>query len=292
MGIYDRSGAPVDRTLLQALAHFLSYRGPDGRETWSSGPMGLGHTMLRTTRESQIERQPASLDGRFWITADARIDCREELEKLRSTQKNYGTPGLTATDSELILRSYAAWGEECVQHLRGDFAFAIWDAQKKLLFCARDHFGVKPFYYAELGELFLFSNTLDCLRQHPEVSEELNDAAIGDFLLFGLNCDVATTTFRDIRRLPAAHSMTISSEGLRIQRYWSAPTEGRIRYQRMEDYVEHFQNLAASGCGGPHARRIVSAYCSAAAWIPRRLRRRHANSPGVPAGLRICAPTP
>jgi asparagine synthase (glutamine-hydrolysing) len=242
VGIYDRNGAPVDRALLRALAHFLSYRGPDWRDTWSSGAIGFGHTLLRTTRESQLERQPANLDDRFFITADARIDCREEL-RIKIAEKNYGTPGRTATDSELILHSYAAWGAECVQHLRGDFAFAIWDARKKLLFCARDHFGVKPFYYSELGELFLFSNTLECLRQHPEVSEELNDAAIGDFLLFGLNCDAATTTFRDIRRLPAAHVMTVSSEGLRIQRYWSAPTEGRIRYNRLEDYVEHFQIL-------------------------------------------------
>jgi asparagine synthase (glutamine-hydrolysing) len=185
VGIYDRSGAPVDQALLRALAHFLSYRGPDWRDTWSSGAIGFGHTLLRTTRESQLERQPASLDGQFFITADARIDCREEL-RIKIAQKNYGTPGRTATDSELILHSYAAWGAECVEHLRGDFAFAIWDARKKLLFCARDHFGVKPFYYAELGELFLFSNTLDCLRQHPDVSERLNDAAIGDFLLFGL----------------------------------------------------------------------------------------------------------
>jgi len=242
VGIYDRSGAPVDRSLLQALAHFLAYRGPDARETWSQGAMGLGHTMLRTANEAQFERQPASLDGQLWITADARIDCREELEK-KLEQQGCGAAGRAVTGSGLILRAYAAWGAECVQHLRGDFAFAIWDARKKLLFCARDHFGVKPFYYSELGELFLFSNTLDCLRQHPCISEELNDAAIGDFLLFGLNCDVATTTFRDIRRLPAAHAMTISSEGLRIQRYWSAPTEGRIRYKRAEDYVEHFQIL-------------------------------------------------
>jgi asparagine synthase (glutamine-hydrolysing) len=242
VGIYDRSGAPVDRALLRALTHFLSYRGPDWRDTWSSGPIGFGHTMLRTTRESQIERQPASLDGQLWITADARIDCREEL-RTKLAQKSHGAPGRTAPDSDLILHAYAAWGADCVQHLRGDFAFAIWDARKKLLYCARDHFGIKPFYYSELGELFLFSNTLDCLRQHPDVSEELNDAAIGDFLLFGLNCNVATTTFRDIRRLPAAHTMTISSEGLRIQRYWSAPTDGRIRYHRAEDYVEHFQIL-------------------------------------------------
>jgi asparagine synthase (glutamine-hydrolysing) len=242
VGIYDRSGAPVDRALLQALAHFLSYRGPDGRDTWSSGPIGFGHTMLRTTRESQFERQPASLDDQLWITADARIDCREELET-KLAQKGHGAPCRTATDSDLILHAYAAWGADCVQQLRGDFAFAIWDARKKLLFCARDHFGVKPFYYSELGEFFLFSNTLDCLRQHPEVSERLNDAAIGDFLLFGFNCDDATTTFCDIRRLPAAHAMTISSEGLRIQRYWSVPTEGRIRYRRAEEYVEHFQIL-------------------------------------------------
>ena len=243
VGMFERSGAPVDRALLQALAHFLSYRGPDARETWSNGSIGLGHTMLRTTRGSQVERQPANLGGRLWITADARIDCREELKSKLAELESGKSSGPTVTDSDLILRSYAAWGADCVQHLRGDFAFAIWDAPRKLLFCARDHFGIKPFYYSEMGELFLFSNTLDCVRQHPEVSSELNDAAIGDFLLFGLNCDVATTTFRDIRRLPPAHFMTVSSEGLRIHRYWSAPTEGRIRYQRPEDYVEHFQIL-------------------------------------------------
>ena len=243
VGMYERGGAPVDRALLQAFAHFLSYCGPDARETWSHGSVGLGHTMLRTTRASQNERQPATLGGGLWITADARIDCRDELKSKLIGREGGKLSGPIATDSDLILRSYAVWGADCVQHLRGDFAFAIWDAQRKLLFCARDHFGIKPFYYSELGELFLFSNALDCLRQHPEISADLNDAAIGDFLLFGLNCDVATTTFRDIRRLPPAHCMTVSSEGLRIQRYWSAPTDGRIRYQRAEDYVEHFQIL-------------------------------------------------
>jgi asparagine synthase (glutamine-hydrolysing) len=244
-GIYERSGAPVNRALLRALTHSLNYCGPDARDTWASGAVGFGHTMLRTTRESQNERQPASVDGHFWITADARIDCRVELlaEMTRADAAHAGLARQAATDSDLILRAYATWGEDCVQHLRGDFSFAIWDARKKLLFCARDHFGVKPFYYAEPGELFLFSNVLDCLRQHPEVSGDLNEAAIGDFLLFGLNCDEATTTFRDIRRLPAAHSMTVSTEGLRMRRYWSAPTAGRIRYKRPEDFVEHFQIL-------------------------------------------------
>ncbi|MGB0034025.1 MAG: asparagine synthase-related protein [Candidatus Acidiferrales bacterium] len=241
VGIFNRDGAPADRALLQFLAQFLSFRGPDAREVWSDGPVGFGHTLLRTTRESLNERQPAGLEGRFWITADIRLDCRTELlSELETQGRKVHRP---ITDPELILHAYAAWGEECVQHLRGDFAFAIWDVRQRQLFCARDHFGIKPFYYAELSELFLFSNTLKCVRLHPGISGELNEAAIADFLLFGLNCDAATTTFRDIHRLPPAHCMTVSREGTRIRRYWTAPIDGRIRYRHADEYVEHFQVL-------------------------------------------------
>jgi asparagine synthase (glutamine-hydrolysing) len=239
--MFDRSGAPIDRALLRSLTDFLSYVGPDARDTYSNGCVGLGHTMLRTSRESARELQPANLCEQFWITADARIDCRDELKrKFEKAEPNYRR---VTTDSELILQAYALWGEECVQHLRGDFAFAIWDARRKTLFCARDHFGLKPFYYAEIGEVFLFSNTLNCVRLHPEISDELSDGAIGDFLLFGLNCDPTTTTFRDIRRLPAAHCLSVSAEGVRIQQYWSAPTTGTVRYRHADEYVEHFQYL-------------------------------------------------
>ena len=241
VGIIQREGAPVDRGLLQALTHFLSFRGPDAREVWIGESAGFGHALLRTTRESLNERQPASLNGQFWITADARIDARSELVgELEGAGRHVR---IAAPESELILNAYAAWGEACVEHLRGDFAFAIWDARERKLFCARDHFGVKPFYYAETDERFLFSNTLECMRLDPEISGELNDAAIADFLMFGLNCDLATTCFRDIRRLPPAHTLTLSANGMRIRRYWSAPTDGRIRYRHADDYIEHFQIL-------------------------------------------------
>jgi asparagine synthase (glutamine-hydrolysing) len=241
VGILNKDGAPVDRGLLQALAHFLAYRGPDGREVWVHDAVGFGHTMLRTTRESLNERQPTGLDGRFWITADARIDCRAELRaELEAAGRK---PSRTVADPDLILHAYAAWNEDCVQHLRGDFSFAIWDIRDKKLFCARDHFGIKPFYYAEIGDTFIFSNTLNCVRVHPSVPDELNDATILDFLLIGLNCDNATTTFRDVRRLAPAHSLTISAEGSRVKRYWEPPIDGRIRYRREEEYAEHFRAL-------------------------------------------------
>src|SRR6266404_2639751 len=239
--MYHRNGAPMERALLQSLVDFLAYRGPDGRESWMEGSVGLGHAMFRTTRESLEESQPASLEGRFWIVADARLDSREELAGELKRSGRVVRP--SAPDSELLLHAYAAWGTPCVEHLRGDFSFAIWDARNKQLFCARDHFGIKPFYYSQKGDLFLFSNTLNCLRLHPEVSGELNEAAIGDFLLFGLNCDNATTSFRDIQRLPPGHSLSISTEGLKIRRYWTPPTDGRTRYSKPEEYVENFQSL-------------------------------------------------
>ena len=241
VGIFHRNGAPIERALLQSQVDSLAYRGPDSQTCWLESSIGLGHAMLRTTHEARAENQPASLDGRFWIVADARIDCREDLiAELRRSGRQVGA---NAPDSELILHAYAAWGTACVEHLRGDFSFAIWDAAKKELFCARDHFGIKPFYFAQLGDVFIFSNTLNCIRMHPLVSGELNDAAIGDFLLFGLNYDNATTTFRDIQRLPPAHSLTFSPNGIKIRHYWTPPTDGRIRYSKPEEYIENFQSL-------------------------------------------------
>jgi asparagine synthase (glutamine-hydrolysing) len=237
VGIVNLDGRPVDRELLRQMTDFMAYRGPDAQEIWSEGSVGFGHTMLRTTRESFNEHQPVSLDGEVWITADARIDGRKELAGKLATD----LAGLT--DVELILHAYNVWGEKCLEHLLGDFAFAIWDGRKQRLFCARDHFGVKPFYYARAGDSFVFSNTLDCVRLHPSVSDELNDAAIGDFLLFGFNQEATTTTFADIKRLPPAHYLIWSEGVARIIRYWTLPTDGHIRYRRDDEYVEHFREL-------------------------------------------------
>jgi len=241
VGIFHRDGARVERALLQNLVDSLAYRGPDAHAIWCDGSIGLGHAMLRTTYESAGEEQPASLEGRLWITADARLDGRKEL--IAGMERTGRKIDRSVPDSTLILHAYSLWGTACIEHLRGDFSFGIWDARTKTLFCARDHFGIKPFYYAQLGKSFLFSNTLNCIRMHPEVSEELNDAAIGDFLLFGLNYDNATTSFREVQRLPPAHCLTFCSNGLKIRQYWSPPTNGRIRYNRADDYVEHFKTL-------------------------------------------------
>lgn len=238
-GFVNFDDAPADAGLASAMADSLAFRGPDASKVWTDGMVALVQTLLRSTLESEFERQPASFDGRVWITADARIDGRADLIG------KMGVPeaALAGPDSDLILLAYGKWGEQCVEHLLGDFAFAIWDGPKRKVFCARDHFGVKPFYYAEPGKSFVFSNTLNSVRLHPEVGDELNELAIADFLLFDYNQDLATTTFRDIRKLPPAHSLTVTSRGASLRRYWSLPEGERIRHRRTTEYVEHFRSV-------------------------------------------------
>lgn len=207
----------------------------------------MGHALLRTTFESEHEHQPLSRDGRIWIVGDVRIDGRAELvpkfEPARREQlKN-------ASDIELVLAAFEEWGSDCVQNLIGDFSFVIWDRPRQQLFSARDHFGVKPFYYARVGQSLVISNMLNSIRQHPDVSSALNDAAIGDFMLVGYNAEPTTTTFADIYRLPPAHTLTCAQEVIHTARYWTLPTDGHIRYKHSADYVEHFRELFFAAVG-------------------------------------------
>jgi asparagine synthase (glutamine-hydrolysing) len=237
VGMVNLDGAPVDRDLIWHCTDFMSYRGPDAQKVWIDRNIGLGHTLLRTTLESETERQPLTLNGKVWLVADARIDARDELiRKLPSLSNS------NPNDAELILHAYETWGEECVEHLIGDFVFAIWESVRQRLFCARDHVGVKPFFYAFTSNSFIFSNTLNSIRLDRRVSDELNEVAIGDYLLFGLNQDLSTTTFRDINRLPAGHTLTVSNGTIKTRCYWR-PTESELCFRDQQLYVQHFDEL-------------------------------------------------
>jgi asparagine synthase (glutamine-hydrolysing) len=240
-GIAHSDGRQVDLALLREMTRWLAFRGPNGQRVWADGSVGFGHAALQTAHHARWERQPASLREQIWIVSDARLDAREELaDALHSRSRNISS---ATPDSQILLHAYAAWGEACVDHILGDFAFAIWDGQKKKLFCACDPLGIKTLFYAALPGAFLFSNTLDCVRLHPEVSDRLNDAAIADFLLFGLDCGEASTSFAEIHRLPAAHTLVWSRAGLELRNYWQPPVDGCIRYKRRQEYIEHFRDL-------------------------------------------------
>jgi len=244
VGFLNLDGSPVDRALLERMTGMLAFRGPDGLGFWCKGNMGLGHALFKTTRESIHERQPYSSGDRFWIVADARVDAREDLvARLHPELADCRKLSLETPDVELILAAYEQWGDSCLDRLLGDFSFVIWDAARQRLLCARDHFGVKPFYYAQIGRCLVFSNTLDCVRKHPAVSNGLNDLAIADFLLFDMNQDPSTTSFADIQRLPPAHVLVLEQGAVSVRRYWELGGVPPVHFRCDEEYIEHFREL-------------------------------------------------
>jgi len=239
--------APVEQALLRSLTNFLSFRGPDAQTTWMDRSIGMGHALLRTTHESKNEQQPLVLEERYWIVADPRLDAREEL--ITELQNKTQTAQSDSPDCELILRAYALWGEACVERLRGDFSFAIWDKEHEKLFCARDHFGIKPFFYSHIGSLLVLSNTLNCVRRHPAISAELNDIAISDFLLFDMIREPGATSFTNILRLPSAHTLTFVEGRVSVRRYWTLPVSEPHHHKKPGECLEHFRELLDCAVG-------------------------------------------
>src|SRR5690349_7191750 len=239
VAIANVDGAPIDRAVLARLTDALSFRGPDRLAARAIANAGLGHTLLSLDEEGRGD-QPFTLDGRTWVVADARIDARADLVAAMQAET---TCAVDAPDVELIARAYERWGEDCAAHLLGDFAFVVWDAPRRRLFCARDQLGVKPLFYARLGDTVVVSNTLECVRRHPLISQDLHEPAIADFLLFGANQDAASTIWRDVHRVPAAHCVAWSMEATRLRRFWTVPVDEPVHYARAADYTDRFTEL-------------------------------------------------
>jgi asparagine synthase (glutamine-hydrolysing) len=239
VGIWQRDGWPVDPAQLAALTDALRFRGPDGTHAARRGAVGLGHARFTTHPRRDAEPQPLGLDDRAWITGDLRLDAREELiAALCHSERS--EESLRCSDAALVLRAYRAWGEACIERIHGEYAFTIWDESRQRLFCARDPFGVRPFFYAHFPDLFLCGNTLDALRRHPRVGAGLDERALADFLAGGQPLDEAATFFRDLRRLPAGHCLTVTATTLTVRKYAGLPQDSELRYARPDQYVEHF----------------------------------------------------
>ena len=244
VGIDYLDGLSVNRADLALMLDTLVHRGPDGADMWLNRNIGLGHRMLWTTPESLIEKQPlVNWAGDLVITADARIDNREELfSQLNLNDSANNLSDRRVTDSQLILEAYKKWGEHCPEYLLGDFAFAIWDGRQKILFCARDHFGVKPFYYYKSEQVFIFASEIKALLSLSQVPCRLNETRIGDYLTLMME-DKAIATYRDILRLPPAHSMVISPDDIRIWSYWELNIDRQIELPSNEAYAQEFRKI-------------------------------------------------
>ena len=256
-GVLYRDGRTAQAADVCRMADRLARRGPDAQDAWTSGPVGLAHAMLRVTPESLGEAQPL-VAGPFAITADARIDNRDVLvPQLRSDLAALGLDGDGAPDSGVVLAAYARWGADCVDHLLGAFAFAVWDGREGRLVCARDHFGVRPLYTVDLpGRLFAFASEPKALFELDEVDVVVDERRIAESLAARLYEPVGTS-FRDVVRLPAAHVGVADRDGTARRRYWELrPSDAPAPASYAERFAEIFDE--AVRC------RVRSAYPVAA----------------------------
>lgn len=190
------------------------HRGPDGQGIWlhESRKLGFGHRRLSII-DIEGGRQPMLDMGKNCITYNGEIYNYVEL---RNQLK--ASPFVSKSDTEVILHAYRKWGPECLQRFRGMFAFALWDEQKDTLFCARDRFGIKPFYYAVVNNVFYFaSETKALLPFMPSVATDKE--GLQDYLTFQF-CLEGKTLFEGIRELQPGHFLTIKNGTISVQRYW------------------------------------------------------------------------
>jgi asparagine synthase (glutamine-hydrolysing) len=215
-GIMSLSGKPVQGLSgkLGVMDTLISHRGPDGTATWihDGGDVGFLHRRLAII-DLTTGDQPMQGRNGDWLTANHEIynyiELRDELgaDSFRTT-----------SDTEVILRAYEKWGAGALDRLRGMFAFALWDNRRGTLFCARDRFGMKPFYYAIVDDTFLFASEAKALLPFlPAVDTDLE--GLRDYLTFQFCLD-GKTLFKGIRELPAGHSLEVAGDTVRIKRYW------------------------------------------------------------------------
>lgn len=240
-GVFRPGGMAADASEVAAMLAPMRARAPDGEQTVCNGPVALAQLFLRTGNSRAEAQNALTLDGEVFICADARIDARQELvAKLRAAGRD---AQLDTPHAELVLHAYHVYGEQLVDHLLGDFAFALWDARNGKLVCARDHFGIRPFYYAQPEGGFAFASQPDALLQLPGVSDALDPAAIADFLMFGVCLDPVVTVYTAIRCLPPASIRVVDAAGTRERRYWQLPEECWGERRSEQEYVEQFEAL-------------------------------------------------
>ena len=211
-----RQNAAVDRGALDGMISTLTHRGPDERDVFVNGNVGLAHARLSII-DLEGGHQPMSVEnGSIWITFNGEIfnyiELRKELEKR-------GHRFTSHSDTEVILRLYVEKGEHCVEEMNGQWAFAIWDGREQKLFLSRDRFGVVPLFYTQVNGDFLFASEIKALFACRDVKRELDPQGLDQIFTFWVTLP-PRTAFEGISQLPPGRSLTVKNGGLSHKQYW------------------------------------------------------------------------
>ncbi|MBD8071106.1 asparagine synthase-related protein [Bacillus sp. PS06] len=243
-GLYNKDKVTVTIEQISRIMEPLTQYPADDIQVWNKENVFIGCHAQWITPESVNEQLPYfDYERQMVITVDAIIDNRQELlERLQLDREERKV----VSDSLLILLAYQKWGEECPKYLNGDFAFMIWDKKQQKFFGARDFSGGRTLYYYNCFSHFAFCTMIAPLLNLPFVSETINEEWIAEFLVIAGMVDVVDTTitpYKDIKQLPPAHSITVTSGSISLKRYCMLKSESTLYLNSDEEYVEAFQEV-------------------------------------------------
>lgn len=240
LGYFNMNGEREEPLTLSKMKKAIEHLPFEGYSEWENEQIGFGHFLSYNTPEAVYEKQPlVDYSDRYILVARARIDNRNDLNNFFGFSANELA---TIPDSRFILEAYITWGNNCVDYILGDWAFAIWDKQKKELFVARDHHGNTGLFYYHSARRFYFASSVKSLLALPEIPITINELFVAK-VLSSIPRDGEETAYKNIFRLPPAHFLTVSEEKLEIKRYWYLEDTQPLVLRSAEDYYEQFLEI-------------------------------------------------
>ena len=239
-GMVDFSGVPAGERvdILHQMTRTLVHRGPDDEGFFVDDCVALGHRRLSII-DLRTGHQPiGNEDGSVWVACNGEIYNHGDLRDLLTKKGHSFT---TRTDCESIVHAYEEWGTGCLEHLRGMFAFTLWDRRHQRLLLARDRIGKKPLYYAQVGSTLIFASELKALLTFPEFDRALDLEALSDYLSL-LYVPRQKTIFRHARKLLPGHYLLADRSGVRLCSYWdlqfaAAPIAEATAVERLREIL-------------------------------------------------------
>jgi asparagine synthase (glutamine-hydrolysing) len=232
-------GGSVPKEYLEAMAAVLRHRGPDGFGFYRNGKVGLAHSRLSIIDLEGGWQPMANEDRSVWIVFNGEIFNYIEL---RDDLKKRGHVFATESDTEVIVHLYEEYGTGCLEHLNGQFAFAIWDERRGRLFLARDRVGIRPLFYTTVGDELIFASEVKALFADPRVPREIDPAALDQIFTFWMTVP-PRTAFKGVSELEAGHFMTVEKGRRRIERYWDPDFSPAEERRPDEEYAEELLSL-------------------------------------------------
>src|SRR5688500_15022280 len=229
-GIVRNDRTDIDSGLLARMCTAIRHRGPDDDGFYVNGPVGLGMRRLAIIDLKSGQQPIHNQDRTAWIVFNGEIynyrELRDRLEKL-------GHTFYTNSDTEAIIHAYDQYGSDCPRHLRGMFAFAIWDERTQELLLARDRVGKKPLLYAEVNGQLIFGSEFSALLQHPDVNRDIQPEALDYYLSF-MCIPAPLTAYASIKKLEPGHTLRWRKGEIKTERYWLPDFSHKLEISEQE----------------------------------------------------------